>query len=137
MIHLMKTQVPHRKQINKPLKYYSVYDVIKETEYADKKLYVKVIKEIFKVAAEILLKKHTLNLLKIGSFKIIGYKSNKKLIDFGLTKKLQKTIYYTNFHTNRFRYRIIYNHNVINTYYKFTTYRQLDRNLAKKLKEDE
>ena len=52
----MKTQVPHRKQINKPLKYYSVYDVIKETEYADKKLYVKVIKEIFKVLTNFLKK---------------------------------------------------------------------------------
>jgi hypothetical protein len=130
-------QVLHRKQVNKPLKYYSVYDVSKETKFKDKKLYIKVITEIFKVASEILLKKHRLQLLKIGAFKITGYKSDKKLIDFGLTKKLNKIVYYTNFHTNRFRYKLSYSHATINGYYKFVPYRKLNRDLAKTLKEDE
>lgn len=126
-----------RKQVNKPLKYFSIYDAAKKSSYKDKILYLKVITEIFKVAIEILLIKHRLQLLNIGSFKIIGYKSNKKLVDFGLTKKLGKTVFFTNFHTNRFRYKLSYFHSMINTYYKFVPYRKLNRDLAKTLKEDE
>ena len=126
-----------RRQINKPLKYFSIYEAFKKSSYKDKKLYIKVLTEIFKVASEILLKKYRLKLLKLGSFRIEGYRSNKKLIDFGMTKKLGKTVYYTNFHSNRIRYNIKYSDNMINTYYKFNPYRTLNRTLAKTLIQDE
>jgi hypothetical protein len=126
-----------RRQINKPLKYFSIYEAFKKSTYKDKKLYIKVLTEIFIVASEILLKKYRLKLLKLGSFKVEGYRSDKKLIDFGMTKKLGKKVYYTNFHSNRIRYKIGYSDNIINTYYKFNPYRTLNRTLAKTLIHDE
>lgn len=127
----------HRKQLNKPLRYFSISDACKKTKYKDKDLYSLVIKEIFIEAGKLLLNKFKLNLPRLGEFSIISYKSDKKLVDFGNTRKLGKVVYYINFHTNRVRYKIRYKDNIIDKYYKFTPYRHLNRNLAKILKEDE
>lgn len=126
-----------RKQINKPLRYYSISDACKKTSYKDKHLYSLVLKELFIEAGNLLLNKFKLHLPKLGDFNIISYKSDKKLVDYGNTKKLGKVVYYINFHTNRVRYKIKYRDNIIDKYYKFVPYRHLNRNLAKILKENE
>jgi hypothetical protein len=126
-----------RRQINKKIKYFSFSDAFKLSNYPDKNLYINVLKEIFKVSQEILLNKYKLKLKSIGYFNIMSYKSDKKLIDFGLTKKLGKIVYHTNFHTNRLRYKISYKYPILDTFYKFIPYRNLNRSLAKILKEDE
>ena len=124
---------PVRRRINKPIKYYSLRDVLKETNYPDKKLYKQVIEEVFKQAKEILFTKRKLKLKNIGIFVIRHFNSNKRLIDYGNSKKLGKEVYYTNFHTQRLVYKINCKFYFYKSTHKFVPYRHLKRDLAKRI----
>lgn len=126
-----------RKVSNKPKSFYSLTQAAKDSTFEDKQLYKRVVEEIFKVAGDKLIYKNKVSLKGIGLFYLTAYKSNKKLVDFGMTKKLGKTVYHTNFHSNRVRYRILWGKSIRTKYYVFKPYRFLNRELAKKIKNDD
>lgn len=126
-----------RKTNNKAMSYYSLHKAARDTEYPNKELYKRVVEKVFEVASKRLIDKHKVKLYGIGVFKIMSYKSDKKIVDFGSTKKLGKTVYYTNFHSNRVRYKIIWGGHLRSLYYNFKPYRFLNRELAKKIINDE
>ena len=126
-----------RKVSNKPKPFYSLTQAAKDSKFEDKKTYKKVVEEIFKVAGQKLIYKNRVSLAGLGMFYLTAYKSSKKLVDFGMTKKLGKTIYYTNFHSNRVRYKISWGKSIRIKYYLFKPYRFLNRELAKKIINDD
>jgi len=126
-----------RKVSNKPKPFYSLTQAAKDSKFEDKTTYKKVVEEIFKVAGQKLIYKNRVSLAGLGMFYLTAYKSSKKLVDFGMTKKLGKTIYYTNFHSNRVRYRISWGKSIRIKYYLFKPYRFLNRELAKKIINDD
>jgi ATP-dependent Zn protease len=125
-----------RKKVNKPLKYYSIYVLEKNLDYPDKELFRKTITLIFEKAKEELLTRHQVRLTGLGHFFIRGVKVVHKLVDYGMTRKLGKVVYHTNFHSGRVRYEIKWRDRVFDRVYKFEAYRFLKRDLAKTLKED-
>lgn len=134
MIQCQKMQL--RKKTNKPLKYYSVHVISKNVDYPDKKLFIQVISSIFQNAKEELLRRHQIKIFGLGHFYIRGVKVVNKLVDYGMTRKLGKVVYYTNFHSGRVRYEIKWRDRRFDRVYKFEPYRFLKRDLAKTLKED-
>lgn len=125
-----------RKKVNKPLKYYSVHVLLKNLDYPDKELFKKTISLIFENAKEELLRRHQVKILGLGHFFIRGVKVVNKLVDYGMTRKLGKVVYHTNFHSGRVRYEIKWRDRRFDRVYKFEPYRFLKRDLAKTLKED-
>lgn len=125
-----------RKKVNKPLKYYSIHALLKKSDYPDKELFKKTIALIFEKAKEELLRRHQVKILGLGHFFIRGVKVVHKLVDYGMTRKLGKTVYHTNFHSGRVRYEIKWRDRRFDRVYKFEPYRFLKRDLAKTLKED-
>jgi hypothetical protein len=125
-----------RKKVNKPLKYYSVHALTKKLDYPDKELFKKTIALIFEAAKEELLRRHQVKLVGLGHFFIRGVKVVNKLVDYGMTRKVGKVVYHTNFHSGRVRYEIKWRDRVFDRVYKFDAYRFLKRDLAKTLKED-
>ena len=100
-----------RAKYFKPIKYYSVRDFLKEKKLLkEKDLYNKIFDELFLSVRELFLKNEKIELKYLGEFYFTRFKSRKKVVDFGLTKKYNKTIYYTNFHTQRMTYKIIWKH---------------------------
>lgn len=126
-----------RKTSNKPESFFSLVKVLEKKKDIDKLIYKKVIEEIFKVASDRLIYKNKVKLPGLGLFYLKAYKSDKKIVDFGMTKKLGKTVYHTNFHSNRVRYKIAWGNNIRVNYYSFKPYRFLNRELAKKIINDE
>ena len=126
-----------RRVSNKPKSFYSLTKAAKDSKFEDKQLYKRVVEEIFKVAGQRLIYKNRVNLPGLGAFYLTAYKSDKKIVDFGMTKKLGKTVYYTNFHSNRVRYRISWGKSIRTKYYLFKPYRFLNRELAKKIINDD
>ena len=125
-----------RRKVNKPLKYYSLHALEKNIDYPDKKLFRKTITLIFEKAKEELLTRYQVRLIGLGHFFIRGVKVVNKLVDYGMTRKLGKVVYHTNFHSGRVRYEIKWRDRVFDRVYKFDAYRFLKRDLAKTLKED-
>lgn len=126
-----------RRKSNKPFKFYSLRDVLKETDYKDKSLYKNVINSLFKHAKEELYTKREVRLTNIGLFKIMKFKTSRNAIDYGTSKKLGQTIYYTNFHTQRLAYKISCVFFPRKTTHKFVPYRFLKRDLAKRIFTDD
>jgi hypothetical protein len=126
-----------RRVSNKPKPFYSLTQAAKDSKFEDKQTYKRVVEEIFKVAGQRLIYKNRVSLSGLGIFYLTAYKSDKKLVDFGMTKKLGKTIYHTNFHSNRVRYRISWGKSIRTKYYSFKPYRFLNRELAKKIINDD
>jgi hypothetical protein len=132
-----QTKTPLRRTINKPIKYFSVFEASKVVEYEDKELFRKVMEAIFLKGKEILLKRFQVRFTGLGLFIIQGYKTDKRRVDYGATKKCGQLVYYTNFHTGRHKFFVKWKHNIYLMRYKFQAYRFLNRDLAKLLKEDE
>ena len=116
-------------------KYFSIRDYLKSKKLLEEKEYYNIVfKELFKAARDILIEKEILKLPYLGTFKLVRYKPKNKKVDFGLSKKLGKTVYHTNFHSQRQTYRISWIRNAVTKNYVFKAYRGLNRTLSKKLK---
>jgi hypothetical protein len=79
--------------------------------------------------------------LGLGSVRILKYKNNAKYIDWENTKKYGKYIYFNNFHSDGYRYRVFWDKSVSKIFknklmYGFKLSREHNRALAKGIKDN-
>ena len=81
----------------------TISEISKTQTKHPRQLYKEVIFSLVTKAMKLILEGETIKLPQsLGSFKIIRYKNNntkKKFVDYGETKRLNKTVYHTNLHT--------------------------------------
>lgn len=114
----------------------------KENKHISKMEYEQVLDTLFSKIFSTLKEGKSYELpFKLGCFKIIKYKNNKKYIDWNNTKKLGKIVYHQNFHSDGFNYRIKWDKRKARLFkgrliYKFKTVRWFTRDIAKGIKQN-
>ena len=100
----------------------------------DRDLYRKVLNIIFETIKEILIEKERIWIKYLGEFYYTRFKNRKKIVDHGVTRTIDNVAYYTNFHSQRMTYKMIWKHSIHRLLFFLEPSRHLNRGLAKKLK---